>query len=299
MSAQDHFNKEDYQECSTVLKDVLLDITDIRSVLKMVDYAADALDIVVAEYNKKLHGLEDDGLELGWPSFDNQTGGLVGGDVVSFIGRPAMGKSYQMLYCALHAWDSGKVPLFFSMEMKPLSILQRLTAMDSSIPITQLKRGELSTTLHGRMTTKLESNKNKNPFWVVDGALTATMDDIELLAMQLSPDVIFIDGAYLIRNKNYQAQRWDRLTYIAEGIKQNLAEDMNLPVVISYQFNRQAENKPKNREVSLADIAYTDAIGQLSSVVLGILEDENVETLKRRKIKILKGRDGQTGEFLY
>ena len=115
-----------------------------------------------------------------------------------------------------------------------------------------------------------------------------------MLAVQLQPDVVFIDGAYLIRHES-KNQRWERLTYIAEGIKQRIAEDLDMPVIISYQFNRGADKK--GADATLADIAYTDSIGQLSSVVLGILEEESIETSNSRKIKVLKGRDGQVGEF--
>ena len=31
--------------------------------------------------------------------------------------------------------------------------------------------------------------------------------------------------------------------------------------------------------------------------MLGLFEEENVETLKQRRVKILKGRNGETGEF--
>jgi hypothetical protein len=70
------------------------------------------------------------------------------------------------------------------------------------------------------------------------------------------------------------------------------------PVVASWQFARTASKKKKGEEVTLEDIAYADAIGQASSIVMGIFEEETVETLKQRRVKILKGRNGETGEFL-
>ena len=82
-------------------------------------------------------------------------------------------------------------------------------------------------------------------------------------------------------------------------IKQMLAEDLDVPVVISYQFNRQAvkDKKKGASEAGLEDIAYTDAIGQLSSIVLGLLQPESIETIKQREIQVLKGRNGEHGKF--
>jgi replicative DNA helicase len=79
-----------------------------------------------------------------------------------------------------------------------------------------------------------------------------------------------------------------------------LATELDIPVVVSYQLNRDAAKKIKKQksdEVDLEDIGYSDAIGQLSSIVLALLEEESVETLLARKVTVLKGRYGETGSF--
>ena len=38
-------------------------------------------------------------------------------------------------------------------------------------------------------------------------------------------------------------------------------------------------------------------IGQVSSIVLGLFQEEGVETMVRRKIRVLKGRNGEVGAF--
>jgi hypothetical protein len=48
------------------------------------------------------------------------------------------------------------------------------------------------------------------------------VDDVMMLARQLTPGVIFIDGAYLLRG-NPRLTRWDRLTDNAERIKAEMA----------------------------------------------------------------------------
>ena len=293
-AAEYQYNENNMDKFHSLLRELLSKSYLVKNKRRIFDHNVSAGDIVMSEYQKMLLGGAESNVLMGWPSIDKLCGGLSGGDVVSIIGRPGMGKSYMMLYSALTMWDKGFSPIFFSMEMKPLSIMQRLAAMDAKIPITGLKKAELSDVAKGRLVTKLGEDKGR-PFWVVDGALSATMDDIEMLSVQLQPDVVFIDGAYLVRLAGKEAQRWERLTVIAEGIKQRIAEDMDLPVVISYQFNRQASKKGGG--ATLDNIAYTDAIGQLSSIALSIEEDENTETFNSRKITIMKGRDGQTGSF--
>ena len=163
-AASHKFGEKDNTKCVSILRDCLLKINLLKNKRKIVDYSEFGFDVVNEYFLKTLNGGPDTSMFLGWPSFDKLCGGLVGGDVVSFIGRPAAGKSYQLLYSALNMWDKGFRPLFFSMEMKPISIIQRLTAMDAKIPVTGLKKAELSDISKKNMFEKLESNKNKHPF---------------------------------------------------------------------------------------------------------------------------------------
>jgi replicative DNA helicase len=263
---------------------------------RVVDFARDGFDHVLAEYKRKLIGDDARGLRFGWPSLD-ATGPLSGGDVATIVGRPGMGKTYLMLHAANTAWNDGLVPLFVSMEMKPIKLMQRATAMMAHLPVTGIRQAALPTKQQALMQKTLRGLRKRDfPYWIVDGALTSSVDDVMMLARQLTPGVIFIDGAYLLRG-NPRLTRWDRLTDNAERIKAEMAEGLNVPVVISYQFNREVKRNSKADSVGLDNIAYTDAIGQLSSVVLGMLQPESVETLIKRRVEILKGRDGEQGAF--
>jgi replicative DNA helicase len=235
---------------------------------------------------------------MGWPTVDEMTGGLLPGDVASMIGRPAAGKTFQMLYGCHHAWHEQEKPgMFVSMEMNPLAIQQRLAAMNAHVPMSKLKNAALSTTAMGKLKGALTAVSKKDvPLWVVDGNLTATVEDIWMLAEQLKPEVIYIDGAYLLKHPT-EKDRFKRVAENADLIKTRLAGDR--PVVCSWQFAKTASQKAKkkNETVGLEDIGYSDAIAQVSSLVMGLFEEESVETLQSRRIEILKGRNGEVGSF--
>lgn len=265
---------------------------------RLFDFTQDGLGMVLGEFRRKLRHGDDHGLKMGWPTLDTMTGGLSGGDLITVVGRPGAGKTYLMMHAANTAWANGRVPLFVSMEMKPLLVMQRATAMMAHLPITGVKHAALATLQQQRMQKTLSKLKKSTfPYWIVDGALTATVNDVLLMARQLNPGVIFIDGAYLLRGATKILSRWERLTENAERMKSDLAEALDIPVVVSYQFNREVKKGMKAENVGLDNIAYTDALGQLSSVVLGMLQEESVETLIRRRIEVLKGRSGEQGHF--
>lgn len=266
---------------------------------RIMNYSTDAADLIKAELLAQAQG-NHAGLHFGWAYLDGMTGGLVGGDVVSIIGRPAQGKTWCLLHGALHNWDKqGGRPLIISMEMKNTVVTQRLVAMDTRISLTHIKTGQLDKKKQLQpMMKKLKGYAEREPFYVVDGALAVNVPQIKMLIQQLKPTSLWIDGAYLLRHENQRLGRWEKVTDNAERIKGELAEGFGIPAVISYQFNREATKKKVGGGApGVEDIAYTDAIGQLSSLVLGMMQEESVETMRKRTIQILKGRSGEIGSF--
>jgi replicative DNA helicase len=298
LDVQEYLNNDKPQQGLHTLEAAVLALTKTQQKSKLVDFAKEGAEIIAQALKQKKLDTGLEGIKFGWPTLDAMADGLMGGDLVSIIGRPGAGKTIAMLYTASYAWNiQGKKVMFVSMEMKPLLISQRLAALNTKKPITSLKKGELSTAAEKDLMSKLESYKEKNQFWVVDGALTATMREIILLARMLKPDVVWIDGAYLVRGEKSYQQRWDRITDVVEKAKGDLAEALNIPVVISFQFNRQQK---KGQKGTLDNIAYADAVGQLSSVILGLGladDEDSVESLYKRQVEVLKGRNGEIGSF--
>lgn len=264
---------------------------------RIMDFAADAHGMIKKQLAALAHG-NIQGLQFGWAYLDGMTGGLVAGDVASIIGRPAQGKTFALLYAAHNHWKNQKgVPLVISMEMNKAIITQRLAAMDAKISLTHIKTGNLDTKKQMQpLLSKLLKNQQMQPFYIVDGALSVTVTQVKMLCQQLKPSSVWIDGAYLMRHENAKLNRWEKATDNAERIKSDIAEGLGLPAIVSYQFNRMATQK-KHGPPGVEDIAYTDAIGQLSSLVLGMSQEESVETMKKRTIQVLKGRSGEVGEF--
>lgn len=288
----------------TIMRDAVVGLLAHKHGKDLLDFRA-AYPLLWGDYVSKWNGQDDTGLRLGWPYLDEMSGGLRPGDLISIVGRPAQGKTFQMLYAALHGWNNppegqeGQSRLFVSMEMGVLPIMQRLAAMQTHLPMTQVKNAALSTTNLAKYKDGLATLESKDaPFYVLDGNLAATIDDIEAIAQQLKPTAIFVDGAYLIQNSK-ERDRFSRLNATVDGLKNRIGK--LAPTVASFQFNREAAKEAKKKKgeskIGLEHIFGSDAIGQHSSLVLGLFEEESVATVKQRRVEILKGRHGETGAF--
>ncbi|MGK9084945.1 hypothetical protein KXR64_16655 [Brucella intermedia] len=303
-------NQKDPEKALLALTTAVMELVSRRQSKQVVDFR-EAHDALVQDYVQKWKTSDQYGIQFGWPTLDAMMGGLVKGDMVSLVGRPAAGKTWQLLKTALHGWLLGmemaeptpvdiqnQTRLFVSMEMNPLIVQQRLGSMVTHLPASKIKNAGLTTANFAKYSEGLKLIQgHHSPFWVVDGNLTATVEDIWMLARQLKPGGIWIDGGYLLKHP-YVKDRYQRVAENADLIKQELAAIA--PTTVSWQFAKTAakKDKKKGEKAGLEDIGYTDAIAQVSSIVLGIFEPDSVETLKQRTIDILKGRSGEVGKFI-
>ncbi len=241
------------------------------------------------------------GIQLGWPYLDEMSGGMVEGDLISYIGRPAKGKTWFLLWSAHHAWAQGKRVLFLSMEMKPIRIQQRLAAMTAKVPGMALKLGELTDIERDKLKARMvEIQSAETPFYVVDGAMSATVPELRMLCSTLKPDVVFVDGAYLLQHEDKRLTKFRRIDAVCDQLKQMIASDYGVPCVASWQFNRQSGKKQKDgtpAPVTMDDVYGSDVIAHDSSLILGLLEEDTPEAANTKLIQVLKGREGEVGKF--
>jgi replicative DNA helicase len=290
-------NQDDHLKAMNVLQRAINIIVQQKYRAKILDVSLQAPQLVLQVYHHTLQ-TEDIG-EFGWPYMDTSTGPLIPGDVVSIVGRPAMGKTYLSLHGAMHNWRKHRNTLFVSMEMSLLPLAQRVTAMYAGTNISQLKiAGYASKTYEKFHKGLMQLAEEEAKLYIVNGNLAASMEDIYALADHLKCRFVVIDGAYLARHKNPRLDRYTRVAENAELIKR-YSEDLLCATLASWQFSREfvKKHKKKNEEVGLEDIGYSDVIGQISSIVLGLFQDDGVETMQKRLVRLLKGRDGQIGQF--
>lgn len=291
------------------LRDAVVGLSTGSGRHSTVDYR-ESYDRVWVGYQKTLQGEQAAGLHFPFPTLRENGGGVEGGDLVSLVGRPSSGKTFMMLYMALRMWIEHRVPVVFSsQEMPSLALEQRLAAMTAGVPLRPLKTGRrVKKVLWGGMTHEeyeeaLEEalskvSEHECPFHIVDGKMAGTVQDLRLLCSSMRPGLIFVDGAYLLKHPDTRLNRYGRVAENCDLLKE-MSVDLDVPVTCSWQFNRDAAKKLKKADDTpdLEDIGYSDAIGQHSSIVLGLLQREDIDTLEHRRVHVMKGRSGETGVF--
>jgi len=226
------------------------------------------------------------GVPTGFSDIDEATAGLQGGQLITLIAPPKTGKSQIALRMAANVHEAGMVPMFQSFEMNNHEQSQRYLSMKANLNSTQFRLGKLDEVSEARFKDTLESLKKTAPFNFVDAVGGLTIDNLVAKAEQLNPDIIFVDGVYLMMDQvSGDSNTPQALTNITRGLKR-VAQRMNIPIVITTQTLLW---KMKGGKVDAGSIGYSSSFFQDSDVIIGLEPIEGEDLL--RTLKVVQARN--------
>src|SRR4051812_17425109 len=195
---QQHMKEQDTFTTLNVLTELVGRIRAVQARTSIAEFTADAHDLYMAHYAKNKLSADFE-VKFGWPTLD-RFGGARPGDVISFVGRPAMGKTFNLLKGAMHGMTVQHTRnLFVSMEMPLAEIMEREVAMYAHYPMDHIQNYELTTKQQKHLPSILMNAKNEEgKLWVLDGSFASTPDQIFAIAQQFGVHAVWIDGAYLM-----------------------------------------------------------------------------------------------------
>ncbi len=263
----------------------------------------DAAEMAMQQYaeTRDSGGGELAGITLGWDGLDAATGGAMPGEVITWVARPNIGKSWAISKSSLAANDQDRKVLLVSMEMGAVPMARRLIGLKAGINPDYIKRGTLSMWGEEMIFESIQTTRNRPDFVLVSGNLTKSVDVVDALIQEYTPDVVYIDAQYLMQpsDKKGGLKKFELLDKVGVEIQQ-MSIARSIPIHQSVQFNReQATNSPGD----LRNIGGTDTVGQISSLVIAISEGAPPDERTRRVYEILKNREGPlsriTANFLF
>lgn len=195
------------------------------------------------------------GVPTGFPTIDRATLGLQPGQLITVVAVPKVGKSTLSLRIATNIHMAGKVPLFVTFEMSNDEQAARHDSMRTGISHTKLLSGRIDNRDEAVLRAKLESTKDLHGFHLVaDPTSTATVSGLAAKVETYRPDVLIVDGVYLMTDEASGEQNTPQaLTGITRNLKR-LAQRYGIPVVQSTQALTWKVNK--RRGITSDSIGY-------------------------------------------
>ena len=247
---------------------------------------------------------------FGLYDLDALTGGLYKGELTVIAGRPSMGKSAVALWMALSMARKGIPVVFFSVEMSKEQNVIRLLSMISGIDADRLRfKGTLAS---DRLRLEQAQQELERLPITLEYCGSDTIDDIRAKAQVLNKQgklgALFIDYLNLINivvSKNQLQETTDlALGSIARKTKL-MAEEMEIPVILLAQLNREVDRRQGLHFPVLSDLRNSGAIEQVADVVIFVYRAEKYNIFYDPKTKedlrgvglllLAKNRNGATG----
>lgn len=268
---------------------------DPRSNISRIDERAGE---AIRRHDEIQQGLRLSGVPVGFEYIDRVTGGAQEGDKWSYVGRPGVGKTFLALQAVRGAASMGEKVLLVSMEMSGMQMARRHLSMGAGIDAKLFRLGRLSYFARNMVSRYYDETVlgQGDLIQIVEGRLNLNVRDIVVSIRTFKPKLVVVDGAYMVSPMEKRGNStWERVLNVANELKK-VAQDEAVPVIGTYQFNRDGARSQK-----LENIAGSDAIGQVSSVVLSIADEafscDSYVPIVYKIVELLKGREGEKGKI--
>ncbi len=251
------------------------------------------------------------GVSSGIPDLDKLTFGFKGGEMIVVAARPGMGKTA----IALNFTEAAVLPrgggpgtptMFFSLEMPSEQLAMRMLTAHARVDSQKIRDGFVSAE-DSRTLGESAIALGKAPMWI-DASSAVNILELRAKARRIHAreklGLIVVDYLQLIYGTDNSIPREQQVAEISRGLKA-LAKELNIPVVVLAQLNRESEKE--HRQPRISDLRESGSIEQDADVVLllsktrdGIKADKDGSSplenhVERRELIVAKNRNGPVG----
>jgi replicative DNA helicase len=216
------------------------------------------------------------GVETPWERVNTLTRGLQRKDLIIVAGRPSMGKTALAAQIGTHAAQRVGPVFVGSLEMDRSSLVERMLCGQAKVDADRVRAGFMNQDEYEGLQVAAERMQDWHPIVVNDSPrlsaqeLRMSIAQAHLKYKGLS--VAIVDYLGLIKEDDIRQQRYQHVGE-ATRILRATAKDLDIPVVLVCQLNRDCEKRENKRPI-LADLRESGDIEQDSDVIMMLYRDE-------------------------
>ncbi len=251
------------------------------------------------------------GIPTGLKDLDRMTSGWQNGELIVIAARPSVGKTAFALHLARSAAEAGHAVAVYSLEMQGERLGDRWLLSAGDINPYRWRTGIADPHEMAEARTAAASLA-RLPIYVDDSS-SMSIDRVRasarLLQSRKACDLIIIDYLQLCDMSTGQNNR-NREQEVAQATRKAklLAKELNVPVILLSQLNRESENRPGGRP-ELAHLRESGAIEQDADIVALLYRPALARLAADREsgypaeglgvVIVAKQRNGETGNAYF
>ncbi len=226
------------------------------------------------------------GVATGYHEMNEHFGGWKPEQLIFYIARPKRYKSWQQVKGQVAAQKDGWTPLYFPLEMGKTEIFYRYACMVSGVSYTKFVKNQLTVKERVFMMDAVDKLSETAPAYFIDPPRgERSVSNMVHIAKDVGADILFIDQLKFIEPPKATDSRHYAVELICEELKDAAR---NFPIVVSCQFNREAENMQEMADLS--KIGLSDAIGQTGDVLMGLYANKEMRGANIVQFGVLDAR---------
>ena len=241
------------------------------------------------------------GISTGFAGIDYVTGGLQPEHLVVLMGTPKSFKSATALAMAIRIHLQAKRPMFVGFEMSNIEQTDRTLSLISGVSLTKIMNGTFSVNERRRINEAHKSMINmRSMLFSSDITSGMTVSGIQAKIQELDPDVVIVDGAYLMQSDDprFEPRSAQAITSISSGLKR-LAQSSRIPIVVT----TQASQTRSKGGLHIGSVMWSQSWAQDCDILLGVerdrpqgdqqyQEDETATGPVQVKFRVVESRSG-------
>ena len=235
------------------------------------------------------------GYDTGWGNLSDIIDGLQSGKLVILGARPSVGKTAFALQLASNLCKQNIPVSIFSLEMTSMSLMNRLTSIETGFSIYELQHGMCFSQAN---IAKLQGGLSRiynMPLQIFDSGISnekVLLSQLRVQAKTKGTKVFIVDHIGLVRHSNPIMKRVEQLDDITQKLL-HLAQELDVTIICLCQLRRDAEGQ----KPCLADLRDSGAIEQNADICMFLHRDraEGNEMFIPAEVIVIKHRDGACG----
>lgn len=229
------------------------------------------------------------GITTGFAELDSSLGGFNNSDLIVVGSRPAMGKTSLLVNMALRQSVENHIPvLFYTFEKTNNQIIRIILSSISEISGYNISKGRLTPEEWLTLMDTIKKLIEDVPLYIID----KPSEKIQQFCKEVKNDIantgakiVYIDYLQLFSSSLGYQNRYEEISACTRELK-HLAKELNIPIVIASQINRNPEYRESrylgNDRPHMYDLRDSGTICEDSNIVL---------LLERPDLKYPSGQD--------
>lgn len=235
------------------------------------------------------------GIKMGIRPYDELTGGMRPGNLVTVAGFSGLGKSLLSQIFLMQGREEDAMGLLLTLEMTAEEVFERLDTMVMKFSHRLLANRTLpeeDVDLWRRISRQFTNTKRD--IVVVDRLLGATTDRIYAEVSRYRPDLVVVDYVQLMKARQTYASQWQALVDITNELKQ-IALATDCAIIMVSQDGRDAARNGSTTE----NMGGSISVLQAADIYLGLNQPPELFADHKMEVKMLKNRRGKKVDAAY